>query len=195
MNVLHSDDESSEKPFLTGISSYEPKFKFDAEIIVDKLEFDKRIIEESNEESNNDEDSKGEVEKKEENNKIKFLWMEGRSGVKYLEYDPKEMDVSSGELLTLWKNERDFQEFIILAVEELPKRNMILGLAFQDNTFLQIYDLNVKQTQSVFFKDKEIFENRVVTSMISMSKDRSLVCAGSIKHGPEDQGSDSLIMV
>lgn len=198
VNVLHSDDESLKNPFLTGISSYEPKFTFGNSSKTKALDFDKKIIEESNEESNHEEGAQeSQRDKSQGGNKIKFLWMEGRSGVKYLEYDSKEMDCSSGELMTLWKNERDFNEFIILTVEELKRKELILGLAFQDkqDTFLQIYDLNIKQAQTIYFKDKEIFENKIVMSMISINKDESLVCAGSIKRSSEDEESDSLIMI
>lgn len=201
VNVVHSDDESLKNPFLTGISCYEPKFCFkNLNLKVDDIEFDKRIIEESNEESNeNDESKKSDEEgEKEKLEKPRFLWLEGRNGAKYLEYDPKEMDCTTGELLSLWKNERDFNDFIILSVEEIPNKNFILGLAFQEsaeNTFLQVYDLEKKQSQSVYFKGRDIFENKVLMSMISMNNDECLIFSGNIKRNSDDIGSDSLIMV
>ncbi len=74
----------------------------------------------------------------------KLLWLEGRRGVKYLEYNSKEIEVNPGELLSLWNNDLNFSDFLILTVEELPSKNLILGLAFEDtaeNMLLQIYNL------------------------------------------------------
>jgi hypothetical protein len=120
LNVLHSEEEVSRQPFLTGLSHYSPKF----------------------------------------GSEDKLLWLEGRRGVKYLEYNSKEIEVVPGELLSLWNNDKNFNEFIILTVEEMPQRDLLLGLAFEDhaeNTLLQIYNLKNKEVHSTALKEHPQF--------------------------------------
>ena len=118
-----------------------------------------------------------------------LLWIEGTAGVKYLEFDPKEMDVTPGAILSLWKNDSSrFNEFIILTVEELYYRKKIVGLAFENedisNTILQIYDIAEKSTQSfVTKKDVSGLQDMSLLCLIGMDYDQVLIAGGSVESG------------
>ena len=122
----------------------------------------------------------------------KLLWLEGRKGVKYLQYNSKEIEVEPGELLRLWSNTKNFCDFIILTVEELPKRELILGLAFEDTTeniLVQIYNLKKKEAHSVALREHPQFKSKVFMTCVSLENESTIVACGYIKR-PQTLGAN-----
>lgn len=99
--------------------------------------------------------------------------------------------------MRLWSNNKNFSEFIILTVEELPKRELILGLAFEDTTdniLLQIYNLKKKEAYSIALREHRQFHSKVFMTCISLENESTIVCCGYIKRpaslGDRQQGAD-----
>jgi hypothetical protein len=131
-----------------------------------------------------------------ENENPKFLWLEGRLGVKYLEYNAKEYEAVPGELMNLWSNDLNFNNFVILTVEEMRKKELIIGLAFEerpDNMLMQVFDVAKRTSQSFLLKDHPNFGNTVLMTLISMAEDTVLIGGGYLKS--EDDQTDSMISV
>lgn len=87
-------------------------------------------------------------------------------------------------MLRLWSNTKNFSDFIILTVEELPKRELILGLAFEDTTeniLVQIYNLKKKEAHSVALREHPQFKSKVFMTCVSLENESTIVACGYIK--------------